>query len=363
MRKTMTALTVLLGLAFGCGDDSDVADSDADGGENTTAGRGATGMERSGVEGTGTRDAGTTTGSGGSSEPSEDSGMGPAPGADSGADPGNTDPGSNIPTDGNQISFCNDNQDCNDGLNCYTAGHFCSQPCSQDTDCATLGAEYTCAAAAPGFGPGAGFPGGGGFQGGGFPGGGFGDAGTTTPTGTCRITCDGADDTSCPSGLSCLDLAEPSGGNPFGGFPGGGFGGFPGGGGGGAGAPTDTFRCGYPEPPPGQADPDAGTSSGSTPAFGECQANGDCADGFVCTAFGGSPGYCAQSCMADTDCTDTPTSGTAAPSCGLGVMCTLDCSADETCPDGMTCTTIMFGGGMFGGPGGPGGMGPAFCNY
>lgn len=355
MRKTMTALTVLLGLSFGCGDDSDVADADVDGGENTTGGTGATGMERSGVEGTDTSNPGTASGSGGSTEPSEDSGMGPAPGVDGGADSGSTDPGSTVPNDGNQLSACNDNQDCNDGLNCYTAGNFCSQACAQDADCASLGAEYTCAAADQGFGPGGGFPGGGfegggfeggGFPGGGFPGGGFGDAGPVTPTGTCLITCDGADDTSCPSGLSCLDVAQPAGGNPFGGFPG-----FD------AGAATGTFRCGHPEPPPGFGGPDGGASSGSTPAFGECQESGDCADGFVCTAFGGSAGYCAQPCMTETDCTDAPASGTAMPSCGFGVMCILDCAADQTCPDGMTCTT--FGGGF----GGPGGMAPAFCNY
>jgi hypothetical protein len=354
MRKTMTALTILLGLAFGCGDDSDVADADAEGDESTTAGSGATGMRSDGVVGTDASTPGTNTGTGGNTETSEDSGMGPAPGVDGGADPGSTDPGSMVPTDGNQLSFCNDNRDCNDGLTCYTAGNFCSQPCAEDMDCAALGPEYTCAAADQGFGPGGGFPGGG-FEGGGFPGGGFGDAGTGTPTGTCRITCDGTDDTSCPSGLSCLEVADPGAGNPFGGA-GNPFGGAGNPFGGDAGAPPSTFRCGYPEPPPGEPGADAGAGSGGTPAFGECQEMADCADGFVCTAFGGA-GYCAQSCMTDTDCSEAPASGTAMPSCGFGVMCTLECTADENCPDGMTCTT--FGGGF----GGPGGMGPGFCNY
>jgi hypothetical protein len=355
MRKTMTALSVLLGLAFGCGDDSELPD----GGENTTAGSGATGSRRSGVQGADASTAGTTAGSAGSTE-AGDSGMGPAPGVDGGADPGSTDPdpGSSIPTDGNQLSSCDDNEDCNDGLNCYAAGNFCSQACAEDADCASLGPEYTCATGAQGFGPGGGFPGGGfpggGFQDGGFPGGGFADAGAGTPTGTCRITCDGEDDTSCPSGMRCLDVAESSGGNPFGGN-GNPFGGFPGAGD--AGATTGTFRCGYPDTPPGQPGPDGGAGTGSTPAFGECQESGECADGFMCTAFPGSSGYCAQSCMDDSDCTDAPASGTAMPSCGFGVMCTLDCSGDETCPDGMSCTS--FGGGF----GGPGGMGPAFCNY
>jgi hypothetical protein len=58
-------------------------------------------------------------------------------------------------------------------------------------------------------------------------------------------------------------------------------------------------------------------------------------------------GYCAQMCMEDSDCTDTPGSGTATASCGFG-NCALECSDEATCPDDMEC--MMFGGGGGGGP-------------
>jgi hypothetical protein len=246
------------------------------------------------------------------------------------------------PDNGGMLSYCEADEDCMGGLNCYEFGRYCSEPCAEDADCAALGSNYGCSGAG-GF-----MMGGGGGPRGGFPGGGGqADAGPVQPDGVCRALCDGADDTSCPTGLMCIS----AGGGFMGGFPGGGAG---------DGGVAGTFRCGYEEQVnPTDPDPNAGMAN----AFEACSMDGDCADGLGCTAFGGGNGYCTQMCMDDPDCTSAPASGSAEPSCGFGGMCMLSCSADaDSCPDGMTCVP-GFGGGGFMGGGFMGGGNTAFCNF
>jgi hypothetical protein len=240
-------------------------------------------------------------------------GLGVATGGTGGAGAtGGTGGTGNLPGGGGQLSFCTSSMDCNDGLNCYAFGNYCSAECADDADCTSLGANYSCGGR------------------GGFGGGAMNDGGVA-PTGTCRITCTGTDDTSCPTGMSCVAA---------------------GGGGGGGG----TFRCAYPDTQAGGTGGTGGTGgmgTGTAQAFEQCAGNGDCAMGLACTARRGNPGFCTQSCQADTDCTNTPGSGSVTATCGFGGQCTLSCAGNETgCPTGMTCMGGGGGGGMF-----------AFCNY
>ena len=109
---------------------------------------------------------------------------------------------------------------CGSGLRCYTFGRYCSKACSTDADCGALGANYSCYVAMTGGGfPGGGMMGGGMMTGTGGGGAMTGTAGmgtsagtTSTGTGVCRITCTGTSDTSCPSGLMCMDVGGGFGG-------------------------------------------------------------------------------------------------------------------------------------------------------
>jgi hypothetical protein len=127
-----------------------------------------------------------------------------------------------------QLTRCSDDDECTGGLTCYTFGRYCSTPCATDTDCASMGAGYTCYVA-PAFGM--------------MDSGGTSGAGTTGgATGNCRVSCQGPTDTSCPPGLMCIDV-------------GGGFGGMM----------EPTYRCAYPRMTGGG---DSGSSGGGSMSSG-----------------------------------------------------------------------------------------------
>jgi hypothetical protein len=239
--------------------------------------------------------------------------------AGSGGSPGNT--GTTKPSeDGDQLALCSMAQgDCNKGLACHAPANalspgrgFCSKICENDMDCsgvAPSSAKYTCA--------------------------------TGAGTKTCELVCSGADDKSCPSGLSCVQTAAAvSGNNGNGGRnngrgPGAGTGGTGGAGGSNAGTPAQ-FRCRIP--------------FDTSPTWGAC---GDgshvCAKEQTCSSSGfGRAGHCEQSCEMDADCKDKPSSGSITPSCatitparGMTAAvkrCVLDCSmAKDGCPTGGMC--------------------------
>ncbi len=210
-----------------------------------------------------------------------------------------------VPDDGGQLAFCDAPGQCNEGLNCYVFGNYCSAECFRDEDCADLGDAWGCFGAFP-DGP----------QGESFP-------------GICRRACRDESDDSCPDHMICV----PTGG---GGFPGG----------------EPGFRCIYTEDavPMGSQD---------VPPFGACTAHRDCMPGLSCA--GGFPrgfpgvrpsgGYCTQECTDSESCTEQPSSGTVVPEClgfpGTGVgSCNLDCTLDQNgCPDGMECIVFALGGG------------------
>jgi hypothetical protein len=79
--------------------------------------------------------------------------------------------------------------------------------------------------------------------------------------------------------------------------------------------------------------------------YGDCINNDEavaCVEGEVCLTAQDGNGVCGLGgCMGDGDCA-VPATGDAPPICvdlsGMGDMfCILDCSADQTCPDGMVC--------------------------
>jgi hypothetical protein len=222
--------------------------------------------------------------------------------------------------DGNQLALCSMAQgDCNKGLACHAPANalspgrgFCSKICENDMDCSGVepsSAKYTCA--------------------------------TGAGTKTCELVCSGADDKSCPSGLSCVQTAAAvSGNNGNGGRnngrgPTAGTGGAGGAGGSDAGTPAQ-FRCRIP--------------FDTSPTWGAC-ADGShvCAKEQTCSSSGfGRAGHCEQSCEMDSDCKDKPSSGSITPSCatitparGMTAAvkrCVLDCSmAKDGCPTGAMC--------------------------
>lgn len=337
----------LLLVAASCGDSKDVDKNSGDGGNSksspATSGGGSGGSSSSSSGGA----SGSTSSNTGSGDGGPGSSAGGSSSSSSGGNGGSSSsPSSGTPADGTQLAQCAANDDCNDGLNCYVFGRYCSAACATDADCSSLGAGYTCNARTT---TGGGIPGGGGA----FPGGGAmgADAAAPMPTGTCRLQCTGTSDTSCPSGMSCVSAGGITGGGAFPGGMGAGDGGT---------ATMGTFRCQYPmEAPMGR---DGGTmggdmmGTGTTPAFGQCMNDSECADGLNCTAGRTSSGYCTETCDMAADCTMMPGSGTAMPTCSAGGNCTLSCAAMGTmCPTGMTC--VRAGGG------GPGGGGTAFCNF
>ena len=325
----------LLIIAAGCGDDAKDKDAakSADGGVMGTSGNSSAGSSASSAGSSGS--SSSNSGSSGSSSSTAGSNSSTA---------GSSSPGT-MPADGAQLGRCENDDDCADGLNCYEFGGYCSTACATTADCSSLGSNFTCNART----------GGGGMRPGGMMGG---DASAPEPTGTCRATCTGESDTSCPAGMSCVSAGG-------GGFQGGG-----GPGGGDGGTSTGNFRCAYDEEEEPGMPQDGGMSGGNmnmgtTPAFGECEDDDECADGLECTAGRTGSGFCTQTCEEDTDCTMMAGSGSAEPTCGFGGNCGLSCAEDgQMCPTGMMCIRAGGGGGGgmafcgFGGGGGPGGGGP-----
>jgi len=271
-----------------CGDDDQLGECDCSGESSGGSGRGGDGGSgaRSGAGGRGGSGgtAGSSSPDAGTDASASDAGAMPDGGGDAmtmadAATP--PDAGTTLPTNGDQLSVCEDDDDCDDGFECYDEGpgqHFCTQICEDETDCMDLsGATYTCSEA-----------------------------------GQCEVVCENLQDAeSCPDGLSCTMVSGP------------GPGGF-------------QFRCKYSE--------NAGQSGGGE-AWSACLLADDCNDGLQCFgAFGPVPGYCAQSCAESVDCSEQPESGDVEPTCepagpppGNNV-CALDCSADpEACPDDMIC--------------------------
>ena len=201
------------------------------------------------------------------------------------------DSGTPLPTDGNQGAVCVGDTDCNQGFGCFDANlagqGICTTVCSGDGDCS-------------------------GLTDGDYACGTMGAA-----NGNCVVSCTGTDDTSsCPSPQTCQAAT--------------------GGGGGGA-----TFYCQNPPPPP------AGQWEACATGIASC------GNGFACaTTFAtGYTGFCTETCMQDSDCSDPP-SGDATVSCpmvggggGMTRRCEYRCMNGETCPDGMECTPDSGGGG------------------
>jgi hypothetical protein len=79
----------------------------------------------------------------------------------------------------------------------------------------------------------------------------------------------------------------------------------------------------------------------TSPAYGPCTNDNDCAQGTACNMF---VMHCAQPCVDETNCT-APFDGTATADCSpTAGLCFLDCSGDAECPAGMTCTPQPGGG-------------------
>ena len=210
---------------------------------------------------------------------------------------------------------CQSDDDCSEGYLCYEFGGYCGSACTEDEDCSELGENFSCSGAgfvAPPGNP-AGNPGGpGGGPRGGRP---FMDAGMEeqSPTGVCRASCDAdeeMDEQGCPQGMACVDR---------------GFG---------------SDRCAYVEPEPERPSP------ASVEAFYECYSDADCSAGLACTVLNeqDAPGYCAELCRRDEDCTLEPDSGSASAACSDRELCVLSCDAemggDGSCPDGMQCNAL-----------------------
>jgi hypothetical protein len=136
--------------------------------------------------------------------------------------------------------------------------------------------------------------------------------------GACRIECTGEDDDSCPALMTC-QMANLGG----------------------------VYRCAYEEKSVG---------SGDVAIYGACDTDGDCSGDLLCYGgfqgglAGNYKGYCTPACESNIDCTEDPTTGNVAATCGSGLgaatrTCRLDCGVmlgdpEAECPDGMECVNL-----------------------
>ncbi|HET8940253.1 MAG TPA: hypothetical protein VFN67_42725 [Polyangiales bacterium] len=294
-------------------------DSDSDAGPSDSTGSTKPGSNNK-------SDAGSATGSktSGSTSSAGSGGKGGAGGSGGNQATATSD---KLPDDGNQLSLCSMVQgDCNKGLACSGSAspvaesrNYCSKICESDEDCADVtpsSAKYTCS--------------------------------TGRGVELCEIACSGAEDTSCPSNMQCVQTgvsAEPAADGGSAGA---------GGNGGRGNALVPVYHCKYPLI--------------TSPLWGPCQ-DGEhrCDKDAICYGSApGRPGVCTKSCAMDSDCSDKPSSGSITPSCattsaGRGNMmetklCVLSClDKKDGCPDGTTCVegprAAMGRGGMMMGRG------------
>jgi hypothetical protein len=280
-----------------CQMDGFLSECNCAGGAGVAGVTGGTAGTIGGTSGTGST-AGTGSGVSGVGGTEDDGGV---PGGESGTGGGDTagTGGSTKPeqpkADGTELAACDPlaADSCDGDLICYSAVGattvgFCTATCTNDDDCTSLGAEFTCSTA----------------SGGGLPGGGGG-------TQSCRQTCTGEDDKSCPEFMSCM-------------------------------AVQGGFRCLYDEKDVG---------SGDKKIWEKCEVTGDCSGDLTCYPVIGSSayqGFCTQPCTEAADC-GTPTSGDVEPHCGSSRVCSLDCGSgspigdDKACPTGMVCGMIGVG--------------------
>lgn len=202
-----------------------------------------------------------------------------------------------LPYSGELLSLCYQNADCKGaGLGCYaafgTVAGFCSAKCEKDGDCKPIGGVVA----------------------------------TCSPEGLCRVDCSGKDDNgdgACPTNMRCRDVFDPSvvvaGEESEPGL-------------------ISIWRCGYP----------VHAGSNRVELYQECDldhGSGDCKGELLChapsSALGSpaNPGYCAQACESQAQCT-VPSGATSVAVCTEGA-CELDCAAaGATCPSGMNCRQV-----------------------
>jgi hypothetical protein len=298
-------------------DDSMSNASDTAGKGSGSSGKSGSGGEAAGKTATSTGGKGGNAATAGRNSSQNDEDAGPGTGGKAGrsggaAGSGGTTSAAEPPADGNQLGLCTMAEgDCNKGLACHAPANafspgrgFCSKICESDMDCGGVepsSAKYTCS--------------------------------TGAGTKTCELVCAGADDKSCPSGLSCVQTAAAmsGGGRGNGRGPAAGTGGAAGND---AGTPAQ-FRCRYPFQ--------------TSPTWGAC-GDGEhvCDKDLTCSSAGFGGGHCQASCEMDADCKDKPSSGSITPSCatitparGMTAAvkrCVLDCSmAKDGCPTGAMC--------------------------
>jgi hypothetical protein len=108
--------------------------------------------------------------------------------------------------------------------------------------------------------------------------------------------------------------------------------------------------CGLPSAHPCLTVPGACPPDGIDDAYPWCSPINftACADGdwrlryIDCTDPEPSGCMCLLPCTIDADC-PVPTTGNAVPVCEDAEACSLSCAGGETCPDGMTCSDVVFG--------------------
>lgn len=90
------------------------------------------------------------------------------------------------------------------------------------------------------------------------------------------------------------------------------------------------------------------TTGAETPSYPSCSSDEQCEDPYnLCYPYfqSGEISFCTLACGDESRC-PLPDSGTATPVCILplgGVaQCVLDCGTGETCPDGMSCYSVVY---------------------